>query len=68
MTVDGAYVNVGKHNGIVKLFESPIHIHCYNHVLDLCLKDSIKFNAVAQKTRTFMQTLSTFYRTSPKLT
>lgn len=68
MTVDGAAVNVGKFNGLVNLIAAPMHIHCFNHVLDLCLKDSIKGNAAAQKTVAFVKALSSFYRCSPKLT
>ena len=68
MTVDGASVNIGKHNGLVKILESPIHIHCYNHLLDLCLKNSIKSNATATKIIALLRMINNFYRTSPKLT
>jgi hypothetical protein len=49
MTADGASVNIGKHIGIVKLIDSPTYIHCYNHVLDLCLKDTLQNNAAIKK-------------------
>ena len=58
MTVDGASVNVGKHNGLVKLMDAPFHIHCINHVLDLFLKDSIKQSTAVMRTITFMKNIS----------
>lgn len=68
MTVDGASVNIGVHNGLVHILESPVHIHCFNHVLDLCLKDAVKGNAFANKIESLLRSITTFYRTSPKLT
>lgn len=61
-------MNIGRHNGLVKLMDSPVYIHCFNHVLDLCLKESIKNNNAANKAMTLLKTVSSFYRTSPNLT
>lgn len=68
MSVDGASVNIGKHNGLVNLMNSPFHVHCYNHLLDLCLKDAIKQDANASKIIALIKSICAFYRASPKLT
>jgi hypothetical protein len=68
LTVDGASVNIGKHKGLVNMLESPTHIHCYNHLLDLCLKDALNNSAMASKTIALLRSINTFYRSSPKLT
>lgn len=61
-------MNVGRYGGLVKVINSPFYIHCYNHILDLCLKDSIKNSKFGTKIISLLKSTSTFYRTSPKLT
>lgn len=68
MSVDGASVNIGKHNGLVNLMDSPFYVHCYNHLLDLCLKDAIKQDSNASKIISLIKVICGFYRSSPKLT
>ena len=53
--------------GVVNLIYSPTYIHCYNHVLDLCLKEVLKNNTIAVNFFNFIKQSSTFYRSSPKL-
>lgn len=55
------------HNSTDNLIDLLTYIHCYTHVLDQCLKDTIKGNGAAVKDMTLIEQLSIFYRTSPKL-
>ena len=70
LNVDGASVNTGVHNGVGVLMhvDSPWLqvIHCFNHHLELAIKDAFKndnFNKIDEMLMKFYY----FYQKSPKL-
>lgn len=45
---------------------SPFHVYCYNHLPDLCLKDTVKQDQNASKIILLIIVICGFYRSSPK--
>ena len=69
MNIDGASVNAGIHNWLGALIKRDAQllqvIHCFNHVIELALKDAVA-NTAFQNIKTFLSELYFLYKSSPK--
>ena len=69
LNVDGASINIGVHNGVEVLMQadSPWFqvIHCFNHCLELTIKDAFKHNNF-NKTDEMLMKFYYLYQNSPK--
>nr|XP_047122893.1 zinc finger protein 862-like [Hydra vulgaris] len=70
LNVDGASVNLGIHSGLGALLklDSPWLqlIYCFNHRLELALKDAFEKTAAFEICETFLLNLRSLYEQSPK--
>ena len=70
LNVDGASVNTGIHKGLgAKIKEEASWlqvVHCFNHRLELALKDAFLYNSSFNRVEEFLNEIYLLYRTSPK--
>jgi hAT family C-terminal dimerisation region len=70
MLSDGASVNLGQKKGVAALLKSKspwlITIHCFNHRLELAVKDSITKHKCFNNVLDLLMTLYNYYHSSPK--